>query len=807
MAEILSDSTRLPACGNHGTAAPKFPRLNRAANPRLALALVASVAFYTLPEISNLTPSMALAQSLPQTNPNAQLLLKADRLIYDNDNQKVTAQGSVQLDYNGYQVVADEVSYNQSTNKVRATGNVEILEPNGNRIYADEIDLSDDFSAGFVNALRVETLDNTRFAAESAERFADQKTVFRHGVYTACEPCRERPDKAPLWQIKAQQVILDGKTKTISYRQARFELFGIPIAYVPYFTHADGSVKRKTGILTPTIGYKSDLGFWYRQPYFIKTGETHDLTLAATGYTNQGFMLDGRWRHQLENGFYSIKAAGISQDDPNAFTTAPDNSVVDRGMIASEGRFSINPRWTFGWSVLAQSDSNFSRTYRIKGYTAQNITNNVYLRGLADKSYLKLSARQYLVQNETLTGTGTAFSFESQQAFIRPQLDYNYVTTDTFSGGELALDLNVTSLERNTLSTVTPTNGDVRTHGINGETTRASADLQWRKTLNAAGLSITPSLSLRGDWTSTNGFAATAGPVLTNGEYSRFMPTAGLEVSYPVLARLAGSSHIFTPTANIFARPDLAFEGVAPNEDAQSLVFDASTLFDRDKFSGYDRIESGTRANVGLRYVGEFENGLSIAGLVGQSFHLAGENPYADTDDLANVGQESGLETDRSDYVAALAFSNQSRYALNLKARFDNNDLSVRRSEAAVTFAGDIFSGSANVTYIAAQPDYGFEKDRTQIGFFTTVKLGENWSAFGGAQYDVEDNLFVHNSIGFSYTDECFILSLGFNETRSTASTDVDQSISFKLSFRTLGDIEGAVDPDQFQSTNVSDDL
>ncbi|MEM9731848.1 MAG: LPS-assembly protein LptD [Pseudomonadota bacterium] len=807
MPKFLADSTRLPACGNTGTAAPKF----LSAKTRIALTFLASAAFYTLPQISNLTPSMALAQtlgngSLPQTNPNAQLLLKADRLIYDNDNQKVTAQGSVQLDYDGYQVVADEVTYNQSTNKVRATGNVEILEPNGNRIYADEIDLTDDFSAGFVNALRVETPDNTRFAAESAERFGDQKTVFRHGVYTACEPCKEKPDRAPLWQIKAQQVILNGKTKTISYRRARFELFGIPIAYVPYFTHADSSVKRKTGFLNPTLGFKSGLGYWYRQPFFIKTGETHDLTLAATGFTEQGLMVDGRWRHQLENGFYTIKAAGISQDDPDAFSTEPDNVEIDRGMIASEGRFNINPRWAFGWNLLAQSDSNFSRTYRLSGYRSYSITNDVFLRGLADKSYFKLSANQYLVQNDTIIGNGTAFSFEGNQAFVRPQLDYNFVTTDTLSGGEVSLDLNVTSLERDTLSTITPTNGDVRTHGFNGETTRASADLQWRKTINASGLAITPSLSLRGDWTSTNGFAASAGPVLTDGEYSRFMPTAGLEVSYPVLARLADSSHIFTPTANIFLRPDLAFDGVAPNEDAQSLVFDASTLFDRDKFSGYDRIESGTRTNLGLRYVGEFGNGLSISGLVGQSFHLGGENPYANTNDLANVGQESGLETDASDYVAALAFSNQSRYGVNLNARFDNNDFSVRRSEAAITFGGSIFSGSANVTYIASQPDYGFEKDRTQVGFFTSVKLAENWSAYGGAQYDIEDNLFVYNSVGLSYTDECFILSLGFNEIRSSSTTDVDRSISFKLSFRTLGDIEGSVDPAQFTSPNVSDD-
>ena len=63
----------------------------------------------------------------------------------------------VQLDYDGYKVVAERVSYNQRTRRVIASGNVEIIEPDGNRIYADRIDLTDDFADGFVDALRVET--------------------------------------------------------------------------------------------------------------------------------------------------------------------------------------------------------------------------------------------------------------------------------------------------------------------------------------------------------------------------------------------------------------------------------------------------------------------------------------------------------------------------------------------------------------------------------------------------------------------------------------------------------------------------
>jgi LPS-assembly protein len=57
---------------------------------------------------------------------------------------------------------------------------------------------------------------------------------------------------------------------------------------------------------------------------------------------------------------------------------------------------------------------------------------------------------------------------------------------------------------------------------------------------------------------------------------------------------------------------------------------------------------------------------LSLSAIVGQSFHLAGENPYAWSQTGANIltpnGEDSGLETDQSDYVAMLTARLQNRF-------------------------------------------------------------------------------------------------------------------------------------------------
>ena len=128
---------------------------------------------------------------------------------------------------------------------------------------------------------------------------------------------------------------------------------------------------------------------------------------------------------------------------------------------------------------------------------------------------------------------------------------------------------------------------------------------------------MSPLLAMRGDAAyanmTTSSVAAIEDQAATLGvatdimsEDIRYMTTAGLEWRWPVLFTSIYSSHVIEPMAQVFARPDEQHIGGLgiPNEDAQSFVFDASSLFDRDKFSGFDRMEGGTRVNIGLRYSG-----------------------------------------------------------------------------------------------------------------------------------------------------------------------------------------------------------
>ena len=764
-----------------------------------------------------------------KTPSGSQMLLEADTLVYDNDNQTVVAVGGVQIDYGGNKLVAQRVEYNRNTRRMVATGDVQIIDSDGTKINSQHIDVTDDFADGFVNALRVETPDKTYFGAESAERMGGVLTTFHNGVYTACEPCEDKPNRAPIWRVKAKKIVWNGQTHTVRFEDSKFEFFGFPLAYLPAFEIADPTVKRKSGFLMPGIKYKTDLGVGVSVPYYFALSPTYDLTVQGTYYSKQGFLGEAEWRQRFDNGGYSIKAAGISQNDPEAFDANTVNSgpaddpTKFRGMMGTKGQFAINERWNFGWDVLLQTDKNFSNEYGIDGFDDSVHRSEVYLTGLNDRNYFDLRAQHFEVQenvlNEKLYPTHPEIESRAranQQPWILPSLDYAYIPETSVAGGQVTFNLNSRLTIRNDLDEAfeTPyinTTPVQRVRGIEGDSGRLTGEAEWKKTIiTDGGLVITPLLAFQADvdyanassdsLTAINQMAANPN-INTSSDFrssfARYMATAGLELRYPILFSAIGSSHVIEPMAQLFVRPNEQYVGglEIPNEDAQSFVFDAATLFERDKFSGYDRIEGGTRANLGFRYSGSYDNGWATNAIFGQSYQLGGRNSFASAD-LVNAGAESGLETAKSDYVGLVGLSSPNGFSASLSGRFDEQSFDVRRMEAKTGFSAGPLSLTARYAFIENQPLYGFDDDRREVSLAGSARLDKYWRLFGSGTYDIENSLMTSKGLGFSYSDECFTYLMTFSETKSRNPNNGDvktsTNVGFNISFRTLGDFGSA---------------
>src|SRR2546430_12930109 len=107
------------------------------------------------------------------------------------------------------------------------------------------------------------------------------------------------------------------------------------------------------------------------------------------------------------------------------------------------------------------------------------------------------------------------------------------------------------------------------------------------------------------------------------------MPTAGVEYRYPLISVASWGTQTVEPIAQLIFRPNETRVGVFPNEDAQSLIFDDSNLIKVNKFSGWDRVEGGGRANVGVQYTAQFNRGGNANFLSVQPYQMLGQDPFA----------------------------------------------------------------------------------------------------------------------------------------------------------------------------------
>ena len=759
-----------------------------------------------------------IGREVPEGTP---LLLEADRLIYNRDDDTVTAQGAVRIAYGDYRLVAREVAYDQRDGRLIARGAVELIEPDGNRIYANEVDVTDDLAEGFVNALRVEAANNTRFAAESAVRGdAGSTTVFNNGVYTACEVCEDDPDAPLTWRIRARTVIWRQEERTVRFERPSFEFLGVPLFDLPSFTIPDPTVERKSGFLIPRLRYADELGVGLTVPYYFALNPSYDLTVQGTAYSRQGLLGEAQFRRRFATGDLELRTAGIFQFSPDEFEDDTSDDTEGRAMLGGRGDFRINERWQWGFDFLLQTDDNFSRTYDIDGYGASTFVNNIYLIGLDDRSYFEVKAESFDTQSDDR-------DFGEDSPVIYPLLDYERTFDRTLLGGDVSLTVNAVNLSRDeqdcrtSIPSASADTGFIETSdcsadptafdadrlgnreiGIEGDYARLTGEVAWQRDFTTTqGIVLTPMWALRADGVGfdVENDRAAGQPELGDESQLRTMTTAGLEARYPLVSSRPGVVQVVEPIGQLFVRPDEDVDGAIINEDAQSLVFSADTLFERDKFSGYDRVEGGTRANLGLRYSADFASGIGIDAVVGQSFHLGGTNPFAEESqiaDLVNVGAQSGLETDRSDYVASLALDLPVGLTLGTNARLDEDTFEVRRAGVDAIYSGIDFTASASYNFVDEQPDVQLLTPRHEVKGAARVALGERWAIAANASYDIETQELFQRGAVLSYADECFAYALGYSENRRNLDA-IDRSFSFNVSFRTLGDF--GTSSDSFQ--------
>jgi len=735
------------------------PALARVFGCVLLLALLAAVR--PMPAHAQLGALAGGAAASP-TSRDKPVTFTADSVEYDRENALVIAEGHVEAWQNDHVMRADRITFDRNTGVAAAKGNVALLEPDGQVLFADYAEMTQDMKNGVLRDMRAILAENGRLAANGARRTEGQINELSRVVYSTCNLCANDPTKAPLWQIRALSAVQDLEHKKIEYQDAVMEMYGFPVAYMPYFWNVDPSVKRGSGLLIPSLGASSHLGGFFAQPYYWVIDDQSDATITPMMTTRAGPQLNVEYRRRFNNGYVLIDASG------GYYLT---QSL--QGSLFAKGQFNVNDTWRWGFNVARASSANYIRDFHLGSQLGSDpslLTSQIYAEGFGRGAYSRIDARFYQGVNSTI--------ITSKLPLVLPHYQYSYFGEPDAWGGRLSIDAGAFNVVRST--------------GTN--TRRASLTMNWSR----------PFVGALGDlWkitlhTDAIGYNATGFDQQPNfGTHSqantaRAQPQAALDFRWPFM-RDAGAwgTQLLEPIAQIIVAPQSGDSQINkyPNEDSLDLEFSDANLFGFNRFPGIDRLDGGVRANVALHgawYLG----GTTFDGLIGQSYRTNKNNLFP---------VASGLHNQVSDVVARASFAPTNWLNLTYRTRLDAKTLATRMSDALASVGVPKFAVTGGYTYTTFNPYTLYDQappPPATTTFYTprnevTLGASSNWGQyrFGGwARRDLQSNKMVGLGANATYEDECYILDFRFFRRYTSFNGDRGSTtVLVQMTFKTIG--------------------
>ena len=701
-------------------------------------------------------PSASGEPAAAETDADQPVHLAADEVTFDREKNVVTATGNVEIRSGERLLVADRISYNQNDGVVSADGNVTLLEATGERVFGASMLISGDLKDAVVENIGIIMEDRSRIAGSGARRTDGRVTELKRAVYSPCNLCKDDPNRAPLWRLKAVRVIHDKDRKIVEYRDAWLEVMGYPVAYTPYIRHPDPTVKRQSGILFPNFGNSTDFGAKLETPYFWNISPHQDMTIRPILYSNEFPVLAGEYRNRLHKGTIDTSASITNNDDDDEFETE-SGSVGVRGHILSEGRFNINRTWRWGYDLERASDDTYMRRY---GFVSPaSLDSQLFVEGFRKQNYF--SARTLVFQGLA------ADDDQSTTPIVLPLVDFSHAGRPDRLGGRSLVDVNFLALSRR----------------AGTDTRRLSIHPRWeRRFASNWGDLYRFAVGFNADLYHVNGLARENADKFS-GVTQRTVPYVTLDWRMPFVKRSGKVSQTIEPIVSAVWRPNGGNSNKMPNEDSTELEFDETNLFSVNRFTGFDRIEGGPRLNYGLKWGVLGEEGASTNFFVGQSYRIRTDSTFA---------AGSGLEDNFSDIVAQVKISPGSHLDLLYRTRFSSDNFSPNRNEVAFAAGIPAFRLGGNYVFLDQQDDSEFE-GREELSMTATSKINRFWSTGFNAVRNISDDAMRTAGFNLTYENECIIFRTDvkrtFFEDRDLKPTD---AINFRLVLKTIGEAQTA---------------
>ena len=753
---------------------------------KLALALgVSLVAFGASPAFARMHPAPALpeipppAAVAPPPAPSADGLdqkafyLEADTVSQDDKSKLASAEGHVEVRYQGRTVRADFLSYDKDTQVVTARGHVTVINTDGTAEFAKELTLDKDLSAGVALGFSARLKDNVKLASDTLVRRSTDVTELNEAIYTPCDICaKDGSAKNPTWSIQAQSVVEDKAHHLVYFRKAVIRVFGVPVFYAPVFWTADPDSNSQSGFLTPEMQYSNRRGFSVEQPYLWAISKSEDLTISPIVSSKINPFLNLDWRAKFNSGEIDARLGYTYEYEfDNQGQRVPGSSTTSRSYILANGAFVLNNQWDWGFSAERASDDLLFDRYDIRGVydrrglfetDSRRLLSQIYAVRQDQDSYLSISALDF--QGLRVNDVNKAMPV------VAPLIEGRYEPDEPVFGGRLLLVGSAVVLGRTV---------QVNDPSLPGQDSRrATGEADWRRAFTLAdGVRIEPFGSLRGDvYNVTNANTTASNPATTPAiTAGRFLPEAGIDISYPLIKQDGSTTIILEPLAEGIISPRAKANPNIPNEDSADFLFDDTNLFDPNRAPGFDVYDSGERLNLGGRATVEWGDGMQARALIGRSFRSSPD---------LTLPPNSGYEGTASNWIFSASVTPIKGVSLYDRTELDNTNFALRREEVGVNFMNKFLQGYVRYLHDNSDPANQLHDIEAAGNLYVT----KNWGLTFDGTRDLVHDAWARRDIGVFFQNDCARVEIVYHYEAGFAELGgPSNSVQLRLTLATLG--------------------
>ncbi|MDR1826251.1 MAG: LPS assembly protein LptD [Rickettsiales bacterium] len=646
----------------------------------------------------------------------------------------IAAAYAASLDVEYKEISADKLKYNVKSGNLKTSGKTEIVGKTGQKITLLDAHLSKT-TAGGKNVV-MEWDERTMMTAETFGKNEDL-TKADNITYTACHNCDET---VTAWTVRATGASHDAAAKEMYFYNFWFDMYGVPVFYLPLVVQPDPTVKYRSGLLVPEFSSATNTGTGINVPLYINFSGYHDMTVTGTYLTRENPLV--RIEHRLR--------ADRAEFDTAGSYTKMRGTGLDRWHLFHNDAIELGENARIKANIQRTSDKTYLQQYEF--YDDQPfLESNVKLELFEERGYATMDANIF---QDLRSGWGRT---KIPDGDILPKIHGVY---------QVGISENLYGRFMGDVMRIGDMDNDWSVNRAIGEgRVVAPLEFAWQK--------FTLSAAARSDHYYYYNYSAR--DRMWDGYESRLLPSGYVDWEMPFVRAGNDFTQIIRPKARVTALGRSRNENFA-NLDSRGAILSDASLFSNNRYSGYDEWVNGTYADYGIMWTGYDEAGRGAEIFIGQTYDF-------DTD--SGPDPNSGYNTlgrGASDMVGRVGLDPLNGLSITSRSRFGKERADLRHVETDVRVGGKNY---VSVGYIWAvqflDNDYTRGGDDISEGTVGAgVYLTGRMAVRGWGVYNFKEQTPQRYNAGVYYEHPCYTLGFIYSVDNASKIYDADKELSFR---------------------------